>query len=155
MSLKQRIMNAAGRTGLRSVNALAKACGVSHVWMGEVVSGSKPGFETIEKIAKVTGVSANWLRDGLLHDAPDWARDPLIIVMNDAQEAVRRLHEKSVQCDALVVENAQLRAELATAKDALAKLALRMADEPEPVRTAAAGRTRYRIGQTKAPARTD
>lgn len=147
MDLRKRVEAAMRRAGLNSQQALADACGVTQPAVFALLSGSSPMRALLSKIAKVTGVSEHWLRDGGSVDAPEWARDPLLLAMTDAQEAVRRLQ-------AVTAERDQLRQELAEAKEALAKLALRLADEPEPVRQAATARTGYRIGQTKVPVRT-
>jgi hypothetical protein len=75
MRLRQRIEEAATRSGFRSMRALSKACGVSNVWLLKVAEEVSPGAELLDKVAEITGVSAHWLRDGRPHDAPDWARD--------------------------------------------------------------------------------
>jgi hypothetical protein len=144
MSLRERIEAAARRAGFDSQADLAAACGVKQPSIHALISGKYPMKDLLRTVAAKTGVSPDWLRDGNPHDAPPWAREPLMIAVDDAQEAVRRLH-------AVTAERDQLAAELAKAKDALAKLALRMAAEPEPMRSAASGRTRYRIGQTQQP----
>lgn len=148
MNMRERIEASARRAGMPSQEAIAQACGVTQPAVFALLSGTRPMKALLAKIAEVTGVSEHWLRDGGSHDAPEWARDPLLLAMADAQEAVRRLQ-------AVTAERDQLRQELAEAKEALAKLALRIADEPAPVRQAAAPRTGYRIGQTKAPAKVD
>lgn len=110
---------------MRSVNALAKACGVSHVWMREVVSGIKPGYDTIDKIAKVTGVSAHWLRDGNPHDAPLWARDARLQAFDDMQEIARRLAAIGAERDAALARVAQLELQLRDAKDTIADMRIK------------------------------
>jgi transcriptional regulator with XRE-family HTH domain len=149
MDLKARVEAAIKRAGIPTVAELARRMDIEPPSIFQVLNGSRSGFKTIQRIAELTGVSEHWLRDGAMTDAPEWAKDPLLLAMSDAQEAVRRLQVVTAERDVARAERDAALAELAQAKDALAKLALRLADEPEPVRMAASARSRYRIGQTK------
>jgi hypothetical protein len=73
MPVKDRTMAAAGRAGHKSVRSIARALGVSHVWLGGVLDERSPGSELLEQVAGLLGVHVHWLRFGDDDVKPPWA----------------------------------------------------------------------------------
>jgi transcriptional regulator with XRE-family HTH domain len=146
VNLRERVETAAKRAGFDSQQALAEACGVKQPSIHALISGKYPMKELLRTVAEKTNVSADWLRDGNAHDAPPWARDPLLLAIDDAQAAVQRLVVVTQERDAALARNKVLEAALAEANEALRRMALQF---PDGARRAADGHTAYRIGQAK------
>jgi hypothetical protein len=73
VTLKDRAMAAAGRAGHRSVRSIARALGVSHVWLGGVLDEQSPGSELLDQLSVLLGVHGRWLRFGDDDVKPPWA----------------------------------------------------------------------------------
>jgi len=66
-------MAAAGRAGHKSVRSIARALGVSHVWLGGVLDEQSPGSELLDQLSALLGVHSRWLRFGDDDVKPPWA----------------------------------------------------------------------------------
>jgi transcriptional regulator with XRE-family HTH domain len=136
MTIAERVDAAARRKGINSRRDLAEKCATSHVWLGEVLNGKKPGYDLIDKISAVLDVSALWLRTGDPAVAPSWA--DRVHAIRDAAAELSEMDRLRLQ-----IELGMVHADMEHAPDATANelLHLRAVQAAQCHRLAAAERT--------------